>query len=206
MALIKCRYCGEDVSEKAKVCPHCGAALLEEPAPKPLTCEECGTEIPEGRDSCPKCGCPVSKKEETATGSSSIQATQTLTVIASKTLKTIAIVIAAILLIVGIVVINQNVLTGNDKVAYELVLDVANNFKNPSSVRLVSGTVGVDKDYLFAGISATNGWGARTTSYYSISKGGWIFEEEDPISIFKATDTLNISKINKKLEKALGSY
>lgn len=210
MAIIKCRACGEDVSDKAKICPHCGTTLIEEPeeVKTPIICEECGAEISEGLETCPKCGCPVPQKEA-VTNDQSVSVSQnnigTGRSISGKTKKIIAIALATIILVVGFVIISQNTLTGDDKVAYEMVLDTANNFKNPSSVRLISGTVGVDKDCLFAGISATNGWGARSTSYYFIMSGG-IIEEDDPTSLYKATDKLNIQKINKKLEKALGSY
>ena len=66
MALIPCRNCGKDVSDKAKVCPHCGAQLIEEQAeqPQPLLCEECGAEIPPDAEACPNCGCPVAQQEE----------------------------------------------------------------------------------------------------------------------------------------------
>lgn len=64
MALIKCNICGEQVSDKAKVCPHCGTELIEETTPDPLICEECGNEIPGGKDHCPKCGCPVYQEKE----------------------------------------------------------------------------------------------------------------------------------------------
>lgn len=30
MALVTCRDCGKDVSERAKVCPHCGAPMQED--------------------------------------------------------------------------------------------------------------------------------------------------------------------------------
>lgn len=211
MAIIKCKTCGEDVSDKAKICPHCGATLIEEPeeVKAPIICEECGAEIPEGLETCPKCGCPAPQKEAIVDGPSVPVVQNNSGVrrnISAKTKKIIAIALAAVLLVVGFVVISQNTLTGDDKVAYEIMLEAANNFKNPSSVRLVSGTVGVDKDCLFAGVSATNGWGARSTSYYYIDGSGWILEEDDATSLYKATDKLHIQKINKKLEKALGSY
>lgn len=37
MALIKCTECGEMISDKATVCPHCGA-----PIEKMTKCEDCG--------------------------------------------------------------------------------------------------------------------------------------------------------------------
>ena len=67
MALIQCKYCEKNVSDKAKNCPHCGGLLIEEnleveQAPEAVLCEECGTEIPEGATTCPNCGCPVPEK------------------------------------------------------------------------------------------------------------------------------------------------
>lgn len=60
MALIKCPSCGEEISDKATRCIHCGWELSES---KKVLCPECGTEIPEGAEACPKCGCPVEKEK-----------------------------------------------------------------------------------------------------------------------------------------------
>ena len=37
MALVKCPLCGENISEKATTCPHCGyvVTVVGEPTPKP---------------------------------------------------------------------------------------------------------------------------------------------------------------------------
>lgn len=67
MALINCRNCGKQISDKAKVCPQCGEAVILAPAVMEAQlrlCEECGTELPEGCESCPNCGCPVAVTEE----------------------------------------------------------------------------------------------------------------------------------------------
>ena len=56
MAMIVCPHCGEQVSEKAKKCVHCGAILIPE---EKKHCMECGAELEEGMTECPKCGCPV---------------------------------------------------------------------------------------------------------------------------------------------------
>ncbi|MBQ7874205.1 MAG: zinc-ribbon domain-containing protein [Oscillospiraceae bacterium] len=61
MALIQCKNCGNEISDKALVCPNCGEKLIEE-VKEVVLCEECGTEIPEDAESCPKCGCPIAKK------------------------------------------------------------------------------------------------------------------------------------------------
>lgn len=65
MALINCRNCGKEISDKALICPGCGFQFEEktETNEANLTlCEECGEVIAEGSDACSKCGCPVSKE------------------------------------------------------------------------------------------------------------------------------------------------
>lgn len=68
MALIQCKYCEKNVSDKAKNCPHCGGLLIEDiPESEQmnetaLLCEECNTEIPKDAAICPNCGCPVPEK------------------------------------------------------------------------------------------------------------------------------------------------
>ena len=61
MALITCRSCGKQISDKAKACPGCGAIVFPEgpEAIKQLFCTECGSAIPSGLEVCPNCGCPV---------------------------------------------------------------------------------------------------------------------------------------------------
>lgn len=53
MALIKCTECGQMISDKAEICPNCGA-----PIEKKIICKECGMEISEMTQVCPNCGCP----------------------------------------------------------------------------------------------------------------------------------------------------
>ena len=60
MAMINCPNCGQDVSEKAKKCIHCGVELIKE-TQKELKCVECGAILEEKAESCPQCGCPVEK-------------------------------------------------------------------------------------------------------------------------------------------------
>lgn len=47
MATIVCPHCGEQVSENAKKCVHCGAILIPE---EKKYCTECGAELEEGDD------------------------------------------------------------------------------------------------------------------------------------------------------------
>lgn len=68
MALIKCRKCGQMVSDKADFCSVCGAPVAEETM-APITgedatyvCEECGNPLPVNAATCPSCGAPVTCK------------------------------------------------------------------------------------------------------------------------------------------------
>lgn len=61
MAMIICPNCGEQISDKAKSCVHCGA--LFQPEEKKI-CEECGAELEEEMATCPFCGCPVTESND----------------------------------------------------------------------------------------------------------------------------------------------
>lgn len=58
MAMIQCPECGQEISDKAKKCIHCGKVLIEEIPPTKF-CAECGKEIPVDSQECPFCGCPA---------------------------------------------------------------------------------------------------------------------------------------------------
>lgn len=51
MALINCKECGQQISDAAKICPHCGAPVV-----KDVYCPKCGTKVPENIRFCPTCG------------------------------------------------------------------------------------------------------------------------------------------------------
>lgn len=88
---------------------------------------------------------------------------------------------------------------------YELILDVAYKFKNPSSVRIISGKVNygttdtdnppyefrnfeLEKGYYINAnlrLSATNGFGATTTDYYHI-----IYDSNGKLSIENLNDSM----------------
>lgn len=58
MALIQCVYCNKQISDKAKMCPHC-RHKIEDTKEVGIFCEDCGTELDAECTSCPVCGCPV---------------------------------------------------------------------------------------------------------------------------------------------------
>lgn len=120
----------------------------------------------------------------------------------------------------------QYMLTGKDKLAYELLLDACYDFKSPSSVRLLSGDVpsfgeehAIDESpILFMVVEATNGYGAKTTGYYSFIPDLGLSKEKDydtdsplydlSVSAFNLTkrfyedrEALDVKKINRRLER-----
>lgn len=64
MAMIPCPNCGEQISEKAKKCVHCGYEFPEQKTV--LICPECGLEIEDNMTTCPKCGCPILQNQDNA--------------------------------------------------------------------------------------------------------------------------------------------
>lgn len=63
MAMINCPECGQEISDKAKKCIHCGKVFAEEEITKnEIKCEECGTSLSEIDEVCPNCGCPIEQK------------------------------------------------------------------------------------------------------------------------------------------------
>lgn len=60
MALIKCKECNKDISDKATNCIHCGCPIEIE---NKCFCEECGKELLTNDKVCSNCGCPTDKKK-----------------------------------------------------------------------------------------------------------------------------------------------
>lgn len=54
MAMIKCKECKAEMSDKAPKFPNCGCPNL----PK-VSCPECGTDLSSSASTCPKCGCAI---------------------------------------------------------------------------------------------------------------------------------------------------
>lgn len=65
MGLISCPKCGQTISDRANVCPHCNSNFSQQ---SPIICEECQTEYEASLSYCPNCGCPnrieVKREEE----------------------------------------------------------------------------------------------------------------------------------------------
>ena len=216
MALILCKKCGNEISDKAIKCPHCGENVCnEEPVENKKLCEECGFPLEKGVEACPKCGCPVENDKVISSGEKGAEKTlqDGLSSIAKKAKNVdvkskafiAAIAVIALVAVLAIALVSHNSLSGKDKSAYNCVIKASQQFKDPSSVRLESGTY--NGGFLFCGLSAKNGFGARGTGYYTVGLiEGIISEEENPDDIFMSKTNLNIDKINKKLSKYFESY
>lgn len=114
MAMIQCKHCGKDVSDKARNCPHCGEVLMEE-IPEVdfdnehiLHCNECNTELSNDATVCPNCGCPVPEKEREATQKVEVTAVKLKVKQSTKKYVAIAVVIVIASAIIGIIASNDH--------------------------------------------------------------------------------------------------
>lgn len=109
MAMTTCPNCGEQISDKAKKCVHCGTVFVPE---EKKYCPDCGAELEAEMDICPKCGCPIEnivEKEKTpqqveVTGVKITKKSKKIIVIA-----TIAVFVAAIITAIGVQTHKKNV-------------------------------------------------------------------------------------------------
>lgn len=61
MALINCRECGNQISDEAINCIHCGCLIKKE---EKKYCKDCGNELNNNVNMCIHCGCPVNYENE----------------------------------------------------------------------------------------------------------------------------------------------
>lgn len=61
MGLTTCPKCGETISEKATVCPHCNSGVSKNNL---IMCEDCKKEYDISMGTCPNCGCPNSAAKQ----------------------------------------------------------------------------------------------------------------------------------------------
>ncbi|MCM1335113.1 MAG: hypothetical protein NC084_12275 [Bacteroides sp.] len=170
-----------------------GTTLLTE-------CKDCGRSVDNDKKSCPYCGGALIRTSRSAYADYTSDTSSRK----KKIIIVIAIAVAAIIL-VWLLAGGGGVLIGDDLTAYNLIYNNAHRFKDPSSVRLVGGCLGVDKDCGFFAISAINGFGARNTSYYYMTST-WLMEDENALSdydLYTDRKSLNIDLINQKLAETL---
>jgi len=133
MALIRCKYCDKDISDKAKNCPHCGGELIEEAQGSeqsleiPAMCEECGTYIPRDSMECPNCGCPLSEKAIGEDAAQKVEVTAVNLQIKKSTKKYAVIAVVAVVLIAVIAMIVSGVSKRKAIAQYSVNLEVVSN-------------------------------------------------------------------------------
>ena len=155
----------------------------------------CGKEIPDGAKFCPECGSGVNE----------VVSTKPSTTSTKKHSKTPYVIVLLVTLALGLFFVYSSyseTLKGDDLAAYNIIIEAAPNFKNPASIRLVSGSV--SGGTLFCAITAENGFGGKSTEYYWIDNGTvYNLEEigETPSLAEKTTTMLDIALINKHLSK-----
>lgn len=109
MAMTTCPNCGEQISDKAKKCVHCGTVLIPE---EKKYCPDCGTELEQGMDACPKCGCPIDNGVETGTAPQQVEVTGVKITKKSKkviVIAAIAVIVAVIIAAVGVQAHKKNI-------------------------------------------------------------------------------------------------
>lgn len=138
--MIKCPECGQEISDKAKKCVHCGRVLIED---KPVTkiCSDCGKENPIDVTECIHCGCPF---EEDTNPVQTVQMEKS-----KKDLKKIIIpvIVAVIVIVMGLIIYNVKVVkpknTYNEamelleKGKYEEANDILESIKNYKDVTTI---------------------------------------------------------------------
>jgi hypothetical protein len=96
MAMIICPRCGEQVSDKAKKCVHCGEVLIQE---EMRYCVECGAVLEDTMLVCPHCGCPIEDTQAQNTNEKPQKVEVTGVKLSNKIKKIVGIIV--VLLIVG---------------------------------------------------------------------------------------------------------
>lgn len=125
MALIECKYCGKQVSDKAKACPNCGNPLIPDVQPEPVKCPECGCEIPEGAASCPNCGCPIDVADHAAEPQK-VEITKVSMPVDKNKVRKIVGVAVAVIAVIAVILIGTSVSKRNQ--AEKAAADYAGNF------------------------------------------------------------------------------
>lgn len=146
MAMIQCPECGQNISDKASKCIHCGKSFLEEiETDATRKCLECGADISESDTCCPVCGCPVEIHEDSATPV--IQSVEVESVKVSKKTKKIAI-ISALAVVICVLAIFGIKYIGNVKAEKEFTATFNTYIDNLEKVQVLMISGGSDAETL----------------------------------------------------------
>ena len=188
--LIQCPECGKEISDKAVSCPHCGYPIHQI---QPQTVSAETNEVSAENESESSRSVP-SKNNSTA--------------------KIAGLIIAGVLIVAAIVIwgilpaLNKPAeLSGDSKIAYEIILTNAYCFPYPDSVRIEGGMLSTDGDMLFCTLSYKTPQGKKYTGYYvvyptSVKEIGDV--DSEYADVFEETNFLDIKQINVNLAESLG--
>lgn len=184
MAMIPCPDCGQEISDKAKKCIHCGKVLIEEVKPQKF-CAECGKEIDIAAEECPFCGCPVEPEKPEIPAVAEI----TKTVKKNKKPIIIAAAIAAVILVVVLIAnLVGSTLNEDEQLAYQNAVEMKSMMRDPDSFKLYDEMFLLkhfdengDNDYTYTifKYGGANGYGAITTDEAIFKDGEYIMDYAD---------------------------
>lgn len=189
--MIVCPECGQEISDKAKKCVHCGKVLIEEVQPQKF-CRECGKEIPLDTQECPYCGCPVEEEKADSKIETNISDK------AKKSRKPIIIVavIAVAIVVAGFAIkFAGSILNEDEQLAYQNAVQMKNMMRDPDSFRLYDEMFllkcfdengALEYTYTVFKYGGANGYGAITTDEAIFKDGKYLMnyaddaDEDDP--------------------------
>lgn len=184
MAMIQCPECGQEISDKAKKCIHCGKVLVEEPK---KFCSECGKEIPLDSEECPFCGCPVEpEKKENEVVNQIVEKAKNN----KKKLTIIGGIVAAIIVLFLVINFAGSSLNEDEQLGYQNAVDLKNMMRDPDSFKLydeffllkhIDDNGENDYTYTIIKYGGANGYGAITTDEAIFKDGEYIMDyAEEP--------------------------
>lgn len=203
MAMIKCPECGEEISDKAKKCVHCGEVLKEDKIPTKI-CSECEKEVQIDAGECPYCGCPLDNRSE------QVGAITETTKIAQKSKKhmmkiIIPMVVVAVIATISFTIYNKKVITPrntyNEAVEllehgeYEKADKMFNSIKGYKDVDEIQGQLKYES-YAYSAINNLKKHLKNPDSYqpHDIVFYASMGEEIEPDDTEKATEITNGEK------------
>lgn len=184
MAMIQCTECGQEISDKAKKCIHCGKVLIEEVQPLKY-CAECGKEISFDSQECPFCGCPVEQEKPENLAVTQIAAKAKR----NKKLIIIVVTIVSIIIIVGLIInFVSSTLSEDEQLAYQNAVEMQSMMRDPDSFKLYDEMFLLrhydengenDYTYTIFKYGGANGYGAITTDEAIFKDGEYIMNYAD---------------------------
>lgn len=177
--MINCPECGQEISDKAIKCIHCGKVLVEEVAPKKF-CRECGKEVDIEAIECPYCGCPINADEKEIEEQNAKKIKKIIT--------PIAIIAALAIIAVTVLTFINSSLNEDEQLAYQNAVELKNMMKNPDSFKLYDEMFvlkhhddygKVDYTYTIFKYGGANGYGAITTDEAIFRDGEYIMDYAD---------------------------